>query len=185
MKLSKTSWLILSIGLFVVIIAGLGLTCSQQLQAQSQLDQELGVAEMRLNKLGVDELRLKQEDLQRQLDERTVELAEAKDKLRQTIESINVTDEFFEIAQSCYVEIESISSSNIKTDKLEDINCSIITLNAAVEGKVSNIINFVTKLNNDFTTGIVKSAQMSIPEITDDEEPKVNINMVVYTYEGN
>jgi len=185
LRLSKTSWFILSIGLFAVIIAGLVLTRSQQLQAQSQLDDELGVAEMRLNKLGVDELRLKQEDLQRQLDERNLELAEAKDKLRQTIESINVTDEFFEIAQYCYVEIESISSSNIKTDKLGDINCSIITLNAAVEGDVSDIITFIIKLNNDFTTGIVKSAQMSIPEIIDDEAPRVNINMVVYTYEGN
>ena len=184
MKLSKTSWLILSIGIFIVIIAGLGLTRSQQLQAQSQLDEELGVAEMRLNKLGVEELRLQQEDLQRQLDERIAELAEAKDKMRQTVESIDVTDEFFEIAQSCYVKIDSISSSNIKSDKFGNINCSVITINALVEGETSNIINFVIKLNSDFTTGIVKSAQISIPDIADEEDPKISIDMVVYTYEG-
>ncbi len=184
MKLSKTSWLILSIGIFVVVLAGLGLTRSQQLQAQGQLGEELGVAEMRLNKLGVEELHLKQEDLQRQLDERIAELAGAKDKMRQTVESINVTDEFFEIAQSCYVEIDSISSSNIKSDKLGNINCSVITLDALVEGEVSNIIDFAIKLNNDFTTGIVESARISIPEITDEEEPKISVDMVVYTYEG-
>jgi hypothetical protein len=183
LKLSKTSWFILSIGLFIVIIAGLGLTHSQQLKAQSQLDDELDIAEMRLSKLGFDELRLKQEDLQRQLDERNLELTEAKDKLRQTIESIHVTDEFFEIAQSCYVQVDSISSSDIKTGKLGDISCSIITLKATVEGEVSNIIDFVIKLNNDFTTGVVESARMSIPECTQ-EEPQINIDMVVYTYEG-
>jgi hypothetical protein len=184
LKLSKTSWLILSVGLFVVIMAGLGLTRSQQLQAQSQLSQELSVAETRLDKLQVEDLRQKQEELQRQLDESTIRLTEAKDKLRQTIESINVTDEFFEIAQFCGVEVESISSSNIRDDKLEDINCSVITLNAVVEGEVPNIINLVIKLNTDFTTGIVKAVQISIPETSDEDEPAINIQMVVYTYEG-
>ena len=163
MKISKTSWLILSIGIFLVVLAGLGLTRSQQLQAQSQLDEELDVAEMRLSKLGVEELRLKQEELQRQLDERIAELAEAKDKMRQTVESIDVTDEFFEIARSCEVVIMSISSSSIRDDKLEDITCSAITIDATAEGEVPNLINFVIKLNNDFTTGIVKSAQITIP----------------------
>jgi regulator of replication initiation timing len=184
LKLSKTSWLILSIGVFVVVVAGLGLTRSQQLQAQTQLNEELGVAEMRLNKLGVEELRLEQEDLQRQLDERTIELDEAKNKMRQTIESIDVTDEFFEIAESCYVQINSISSSEIRDEKYANINCSMITLNAIVEGEVSDIIDFVIKLNSEFTTGIVESAHISIPEITDEEEPEINVNMVVYTYRG-
>ena len=39
----------------------------------------------------------------------------------------------------------------------------------AVSGEVADLINFVIKLNHDFTTGVVKSAQMSIPE-TDSEE---------------
>ena len=97
------------------------------------------------------------------MDESKVKLLAAKDNLRQTVESIDVTDKFFAIAQSCEVEIMSISSSSIKNEKLEDINCSKITLNVVAEGAIDNLISYVIKLNNDFVTGIVNSAQIIVP----------------------
>jgi hypothetical protein len=188
LKLSKTSWLILSVGIFLVVLAGLGLTRSQQLQEQGQLGEELSIAEMRLSKFQVSELRQQQEELQRQLDENTVQLTAAKDILSQTVESISVTDEFFQIAQFCDVTVMSISSSGIESGKLEDIACSVITLNTAVEGEVSNLINFVIRLNTDFTTGVVKSAQISINEADgegDEGESSASILVVVHAYEGD
>jgi len=185
LKIGKANWLILSVGVFLVVVASLGLTRSQQLREQSQLGEELSIAEMRLNQLQVKQLRQQQEELQGQLDESKIQLMAAKDKLRQTVESINVTDEFFEVAQSCGVEVASISSSSIKSDKLGGIVCSVITLNAGVQGEVSNLISFVIKLNNDFTTGIVKSAQISILEVADEGEPSASILMVVHAYEGD
>ena len=184
MKLSKTSWLILAAGIFIVVFASLGIARSQQLQEQEQLDDELTVAEMRLNKFQVKQLRQQQDELQKQLDESTMQLTADKDKLRQTIDSINVTDEFFEIARSCSIEVVGISSSNIGSEELGNIVCSVITLNATVAGDTSNLISFVIRLNNDFTTGIVKSGQISIPEIADDR-PSANILMVVYAYGGD
>jgi len=183
-KLSKTSRLILAAGIFIVVFASLGITRSQQLQEQEQLDGELTVAEMRLNKFQVKQLRQQQEELQKQLDESAMQLTTAKDKLRLTIDSINVNDEFFEIARSCGVEVVGISSSNIGSEELGDIVCSVITLNAMVAGDTSNLISFVIRLNNDFTTGIVKSAQISISEIADEGESSANILMVVYAYGG-
>jgi hypothetical protein len=185
LKLSKTSWLMLSIGIFVVVAVGLGLTRSQQLNEQGRLDEELSVAEKRLNNLQVKELGQQQEELQRRLDEGTIRLMAAKDNLRQAVKSITVIDEFFEIAQSCSVEVMGISSSSIKQEKLEGIVCSAITLNAAVQGEALNLISFITKLNNDFTTGVVKSAQISIPEEASESEPSASVQMVVYAYEGD
>ena len=184
MKLSKTSWLILAAGIFIVVFASLGITRSQQLQEQEQLDDELTIAEMRLNKFQVKQLRQQQGELQKQLDESTMQLTAGKDKLRQTIDSISVTDEFFEIARSCSIEVVGISSSNIGSEELGNIVYSMITLNAVVAGDTSNLISFVIRLNNDFTTGIVKSAQISIPEMADDR-PSANILMVVYAYGGD
>ena len=96
MKLSRTSWLILSAGIFLVVVAGLCLTRSQQVQKESQLGEELSIAEKRLSNFQVSELHQQQEELQSQLDERTVQLTAAKDILSQTVESISVTDEFFQ-----------------------------------------------------------------------------------------
>lgn len=185
MKFTKASWLILSAGIFIVILAGLGLTRSQQLQQQDQLDEELSKTGMRLDTLQVKELRQQQDELQGQLDESNTQLVAAKDRLRQTVESINVTDKFFAIAKSCGTLVENINSSDIKDEKLEDITCSMITLNAVVSGETPNLINFIIKLNTDFTTGVVKSAQISIPEASEEDNPSASIQMVVYTYKGD
>lgn len=182
MKLSKTSWLILSVGIFIVVVAGLGLTRSQQIREKSQLDEELSMVEMRLNKLQVQQLQQQQEELQERLDESTIRLEAAKDRLNQTIESIDVTDEFYAIAESCNAIVESVSTSSIKSEKLENIACSMIQINAQVTGELPNLIDFVISLNNDFTTGVVKSAHMSIEETTEEGESSANIMMVVYSY---
>jgi hypothetical protein len=185
LKLTKTSWLILSIGIFIVVVASLGITRSQQLQERDQLDEKLSVAEMRLSKLQVRELREQQEELQKRLDERETRLMTAKDSLQQPVESIDVTDEFFAIAQYCGVKVMNISSSGIKSEKLGRIACSVISLNAVVDGEVSDLISFVIKLNSDFTTGVVQSAQISIPKTDCKDEPSASIQMVVYAYEGD
>jgi dynactin complex subunit len=185
LKLGKTSLVLLSTGIFIVAAASLGLSHSKQIKEQSQLDDALSVAEMRLDKLQVTALRQQQAELQKQLDESTLQLVTAKDNLRRSLESANVTDEFFAIAQSCSVTIESINSSGIKSEKLEGIVCSATTLNAVVSGEVPDIVNFVIKLNHDFTTGVVTSAQISIPESDSENKPSANIGMVVRAYEGD
>lgn len=185
MKLTKTSWLILSVGIFIVVVIGLGLTRSQQFQEKGQLDEKMSIAEKRLNNLQVKELREQQEELQGRLDASTRQLMAVKDSLRQPVESIDVTDEFFAVAYSCGVEVMGISSSGIKNEKLGDLACSAISLNARVTGEVSNLISFVIKLNNDFTTGVVKSAQMSVPETVYEGKSSASIQMVVYAYKGD
>lgn len=186
MKLSKASWLILSAGIFIVVIGALGLTRSQQIQAQGQLDDELGVAELRLSKFQVDQLNQKQADLQKKLDESNKQLAVAKDKLRQSIESVDVTEEFFKIAQSYSVNVTSLSSSSIGAEKVNGIACSVIKMSGVVAGEVPDLIGFIISLNTDFTTGVVKSVGMSISEATEESEPSVsNIQMTVYTYKGD
>ena len=185
LKLSKTSRIFLSAGIFIVIVGSLGLTRSQQLREQNQMDEELSVAQMRIDKLQVKHLQQQKEELQEKLDESILQLAASKDSLRQPVESIDVTDEFFAVAYSCGVEVVSISSSNIKNDELGDIGCFTTTLNAGVAGDVPDLISFVISLNNDFTTGIVKSAGISIEETLDDGKSSAVIMMVVYTYEGD
>jgi hypothetical protein len=185
LKLGKASWFILVVGIFIVILAGLGLTRSKQLQEKSQLDEELSKAEMRLSNLQVKQLGQQRDELQEKLDESTRKLTEAKDSLSQDIESIDVSDEFFAVASSCGVVINSISSSVIKKEKLDNMSCSEIMINATASGEVNNLVNFVIQLNNTFTTGVVKTAQISIPEADSEHEPSVNVMMVVYSYEGD
>jgi len=169
LKLSKTSWLILIVGVVIVAFASLGLARARQVNEHEQLNEELTVAEMRLTKIQLKELQARKGELEAQLDEATAQLKAAKDNLSQSNESIDVTDFLFVIAQACGVVINNIYSSDLSDDELAGVNCSVSRLSINVEGEVANLISFVTALNNDFTTGVVDSVDISIPEIAEEE----------------
>ena len=212
MKLGKTSWLILIAGVVIVAFASLGVARSRQASEHEQLNEELTVAEMRLTNVQLTELQDRKGELEAQLDEATAQRKAAEDNLSQSNESIDVTDFLFVIAQACGVVINDIHSSDLSSDKLADVNCSVIRLSINVEGEVSSLISFVTKLNDDFTTGVVDSVDISIPGITEEEVegeteeeangvetenstepepepepgiPSASIRLSVYSYQGN
>ena len=184
MKLSKTSWIIISAGLFVVILAGLGLTHSQQAGEKTKLDEDLSIAEMRLEKVQYMGMQQDLNELQEKLNENMIRLNEDKDRLRQSVESIDVIDEFFLIASYCDIVVMNISSTKLSEDALKEIPCSVITLNAAVTGRLMDLIHFVISLNNDFSVGVVESAQITIPASSENATSTANTRMVIYAYEG-
>ena len=207
MKLSKTSWIIITVGIIIIAFGGLGIARHQQVLEQTQLRDELSVTATRLQKIQIKPLQSQHSELQEQFDQTLLQLETAKDELRQPIESIDVTDAIFEIAEACDMEITRFSSSALSDDKLDGISYSVIKLTIAVDGDVPNFISFVTKLNNDFGTGIANSVQMGIEdapeeveeeaeEETEEEEEEEEqteeepdrssgtIQMVIYTYQG-
>lgn len=184
LKLSKTGWLILSAGIFVVVLAGLGVTRSSQLKEQNQLEEELNLSTMRLDQIQTAELRPQLEELQQRVEEGEAQLNDAKDRMRQTVESSDVTEKFFVIAEYCGVKIMTLSTTPISQHAVKDIDCNTISINTLVEGEVPNIIDFIISLNDGFTTGNVKTTQIIIPEQTSDETPSANIQMTIYAYKG-
>ena len=138
-----------------------------------------------MEKLEIEQLQHQHEELQEKMDASQLELESVRAKLRQTVESIDVADEFYAIAQSCSVIIETISSSTIQSEKLNGIACSKTSLNAVAKGRSSDLISFIIKLNSDFTTGAVKVAQISIKESDGEDKSSASIQVDVYTYEGD
>jgi hypothetical protein len=214
LKLSKASWLILSIGVFLVILAGLGLTRSQQMKEKTKLGDELSLYEKKIGTVQTTQLSQQLENLKGKVQESESQLKDAQAMLNQTVISVDVSDEIFKIAAYCSVNITSLSTTTIAQSKLESISISTISLNARVTGEKSNIINFITSLNNGFVTGNVASAQITFADatgasvITDtnsggndqtdnvtgeetDESGSIkpgmaeaNVSMLIYSYEG-
>ncbi len=181
MKLSRTSWLILTAGVFVVAFASLGIAHAQQLQEQARLDDNLAIAQRRLTKLELRQLTLQKMETEKQLAQIRSQLETVQDKMRHPISSIQETDTIFNIAEACQVTVTDISSSDMSSDQLGNINCSVLTLTVRVNGEVTDLINFIIKLNNGFTTGTVKSADIDIPQEAE-ESASANIRMVVYSH---
>ena len=201
MKLSKTSRLLIAIGIFVILLGGLGMAYGQQNVEKRQLERELSFAQLLLTRqstrLSSDTLSSQQRELEGRLVETESQIGAAIANLRQSIESIEVTDTLFETAQTCDVEITEINSPGVTSDRLGGLICSVISLELDVRGDVSNLINFVFELSKEFPTGVVEWVEIDIPVVTEVEgeaaegeeeevrEPSANLQLRIHTYEGD
>jgi len=185
LKLSKTSWIILSIGIFVIAFASLGFTRLQQVKEQDLVQEELSLAESRLSSFQFEQYLSQLEELEEQLNDTLAESKSARLILAQQIESIPSTETLFDIADDCEVGITVVSSSGLSGNVLESISCSALSITVNAEGDVPSLIAFVIKLNSDFKTGAVRSVNIVIPEDTTVELPVATIQMIIYSYQGD
>ena len=184
-KLSKTGLLILAAGAFIVVLAVLGITRYGQISEQDELNDVLSVSESRLSNINLQPYEVQKAELLEQLVESESLLEEAKDRLIQTVISVDVTDKFYEIAAYHSIRVDSISTTKNQTSDYEGVICIMITINALVTGDLTHVIDFVAGLNNNFSTGFVQSVQLSIDDDTIENGATANIMMIVYTYEGS
>ena len=116
--------------------------------------------------------------------EAEAQLNEAKDKMRQTVVSADVTDKFFVIAGYSKVVIQTISNSPIQKTTLGGVGVTSTSISARVTGDVDSLINFIINLNSGFTTGLVKSTTITILPGENAGGSSAAIQMMVYSYEG-
>ena len=185
MKLSKTSWLLLAIGAFIIPLASLGAVHFQQVHQQNQLNEELAQAQLKLKAVQLEQLAQRQGELEKHLSQTRSQFQAARTILSQPVGSIGASSTLFDIAEACSAEVIEISSPGLTSAELEGIPCSVLTLTVRVEGDVPALVSFITKLNGYLRTGVVQSAAISIPEMTSGEESSANIRLVVYTYQGD
>ena len=187
LKLSKTSWLILSAGLFVVVLAGLGMTRSQQLQQLSTSTDQLQIATARLNKLDTAGLKAQAATLEQQVTVGKSDLQDAISRLNKSVVSADVAEEFYNIADSSGVTVKSFTSSPISSNHLQGIPVSATNISGAVSGTLQQVIAFISNLNTSFRTGYVESATIQIQAppasgIDTDALAQSTIQLVIYSY---
>lgn len=179
-NLSKTSWIILSVGVFIVVLAGLGVTYSQQLKSSSEANEKLEVTEMRLRQFNIEELQSQKAILQEQRDDLTSQHDVGKTMLVQQVASIDVTDKCYEIAAESNVVIVDIGTTDVKTETFYNLPCEMISVNVVVRGELSDMVDFIINLNEGFSTGYIVTVQTVMGDT-----PYTSVQLVVYTYEGD
>jgi type II secretory pathway pseudopilin PulG len=191
LKLGKTGYLFVILGVVAAIFAGLWVMRSRQTQEQERLYEELSVAVVRLDNFSSDELLSQQAELEQQLSQTLSQLETTKATVSQSAESISVSGTLFDIAELAEVEITAISSAQPSDNNWQGIPCSFLPLAVTAEGDVPNLITFIGKLDRALTTAVVRSAVISIPETTDGEEssaevqlPSASIQLGIYSYQG-
>ena len=181
MKSSRRSWIFLVIGVFIFALAVPGVIRLQQIQEKNLLTSELALVEQKLKRYQLEQLSSQQEEP----DETTPQPGTEEAILTQPPGSITTNDTLYSTAAACGVEVIENSASGSANGNLEGITCYVLELSTTVGGSLNNLINFITMLNRDLTNGIVKSVNIDIPEAAGGGVPTANLQMTVYTYQGN
>ena len=182
-KLSKKSWLLISVGVFTILFAGLWTVHSQQNNEHKQLADKLNMADLKLDGFQTEQLFQRQNELKEQLKQTLLQSEAARGILSQPIGSLAISSVLFSIAAAYNVEIIEIGSPGPGIEELDGLACNVLPLTATVAGDITDLVSFIIQLNDGLENSIINSVEISIPETTG-EKASANFQMIVYAYQG-
>ena len=211
MKLSKTAWLALGVGIFVIAFASLYMVYSRQSGEQEQLAKSLTAAQALLPQLVSEKNDLEDQlaQCESELAKATLSLSRATAKFPKSVESIECDETLFGIADDCDLEIAELTASEPYEEKVEDITYAVTTFEVVVRSEesppttvgdfetyidetVASILDFINTIatGEDFTNATIQVVDMENLEPPDEEEiegagrPEATIELAIYGYQG-
>ncbi|MFC2056192.1 hypothetical protein ACFLTO_01310 [Chloroflexota bacterium] len=185
MKPSKKTLLVIAVGAFVIVLGGLLMVRSRQVDEQNQLSEQLRLSQSRLQGIQPERLSSQQAELEKQFSQATSQFEAAKAILSQPVDSITAVTTLFEVAKIHGLVVTEMTSPGPTEESLEGATLSVISLTAKVEGDLPNLVNCITTLDSFFTTGVVKSVAITVPEAAGGDNASASVQLVVYTYRGD
>jgi len=208
MKLSRTAWLVLGIGVFIIAFAALFSINSGQSGEQGRLSDSLAKAQALLPKL-IDE----REDLEDQvtnwekkLAEVTSSLSRSEARFSQSVESIEYDEILFNIADDCDLQVVELTASEPENKKVEDIIYAVTTFEVVVRSKelppsaagafdiyidntVANMLTFISAIatSEEFNVGAIEVVDMEELEPPGEVEgdefgPEATVKLIIYGF---
>jgi hypothetical protein len=202
MKLTKASFIFIILG--VIIIGGvcLGLIRSQQTDQQKLLQEQLALAQKKLDLISSDELMAQKERLTLELGEYATKKTIAEKQLTFSEDSMAISELILKTARSCGVNMVNINSSGKSKTNLSGTSCISTQIGIEVSGEYGDISTFLVALSREFPTSLVDMVQASTQapsaasplsdtspvttEVPGDEvdAAKGTINLVIYSLEN-
>jgi hypothetical protein len=165
-KLSKTSWIFLIAGVFLILGISLVMTRSQQTNDQNKLQENLKLANAKLALIKTDELTAQQEKLTTQIADYEAQTVATKAILAYSQDSIDTTTTILGEAREQGVDLLSITSPGRTTELLDGNPCETLALKVRIKGSTHNIADFIYSLSKTFPTGVIKSIDMNVAATT-------------------
>ena len=192
LKLNKKTGLIIGAGAFLISIGFLGMMSFQKADEKSQLESQFTLTQTRLQGIRLESLSAQPEELQNQLDLLSENLTQVKAKLSKPVNSTNTTSDIFDAAKANNLVVTKISTSSPLVEIVQGVLLSSISINAEIEGSVSNMNLFIADLNKSLKPSVIKSVEITVPEKTGSgiipgpagDNTTASIALVIYTYEG-
>jgi hypothetical protein len=192
-KITRTTWLILALGVFVIAFAGLYMVYSRQASQQKDLKSSLAEAEAAYPQLTSQIQTLQGQLAQRQSDlaAELSKLSQAKAKFPASVQRIDYYQRLLAIADDCDLNVMSLTASQPRQENVDSVTYLVTTFNVAVRGEVANMLDFVHTLATSqyFTNATVTVVSINIPEPPTGQggtlqKPQASISLNIYGYPG-
>jgi hypothetical protein len=192
MKFSKKSITLLGVGIVMILVICLTTLYNRNSETQSELLGQLDLIQPAIAKSSSREVDQRIQDIEARQAEAESQMQTAKAQLQQPINAIVITDELLDIALITGVEIMMISSPGISDKQLGGLTFTQLPIRLEVVGEVANLISFISEFTRTYPTGVIKSAQLSIPELEEvpgeeeTEEPEIpsaSLEIQIYSCE--
>ena len=203
MRLSRTAWIVLGIGIFVIAAVSLYLLYGNQTRAhqaaKDELDEVQATAPLLLlekqalqNELAQKEDELAQWNdtisrLEGQLAQAEIELGQTQDGFHSSAESIEYDEILFVFAHNSNLEISILNASETNDADVEGIGYKTTVFAVEVRGEVANILDFVNTIVTDeaFKTAILEPVDIMVPEpLTEEDKEQILEDMTAEEIES-
>lgn len=174
--MSKKVWLIVGIAVLVVALALVYTNYSRQVKELEQLDDRLKKAEALL-----PQVTRERQDLEDRLAQAQSLFAANQAKFPESVDSIQYSDDLFEIADDCNVDITSLSLSKPTDKKVGALTYYVSSVSMGIQGSVDDVLKFIGALRtgNGFT--LPWSAEVKTIYL---RESGTTIALDIYSYKG-
>jgi hypothetical protein len=190
MKLGRTTWLVLGIGVFVIACVSLFFIYARQSGEQEELEVTLAGAQTQLAGLisGRESLENQLTQQQSTLSETQALLTSSQASFPELEASIEYSEVLTEIADYCELEVTNISAEEPREMEIEGITFVVISFEVEVEGDVNSILSMVSEIASDerFASATVESVTINVPEPVPiwiiRGKPSAKIKLAGYSY---
>ncbi len=182
MKLSKTTWMVLGIGIIIIAAVSLYMVYQGQGQKREEARDSLTNAEKNLQsftdikeatEVELSQLENELQESQSQISQLETELAQTELTLNQTgarfpisVESIEYDEVLFNFAHDANLIITSLTAGEPADITTEDITYTTTLFAVEVRGEMTDILYFINTIvaDDDFQTAILEPVAITVPE---------------------
>ncbi len=177
-KMGKGLWIMLSIGLFILVLAGIGAGYMKEKQQQEQLNEELGTAQSEVAILAQSKLPAQKATAETQLEQTQTQLTEIKNQFNVPMVSTDVFQTLTDAATKEKVKIVTMTSSGDESVTMNTLPFNQLKINMIVIGNISDIYNFIKKLESIFPSAVLEPVTITGEEA----QSTATMGLTIYSF---
>ena len=168
-KLSKSTQLIIAIGVFIVILISMGVVWQKQLVVQEEVRHELSLVQKVLAKVKTPAT-----ELEANINQAQSELRSAEAGFPREDDFVEIADRLIDLADSSQVEIIAMNANVMDAGTVEKklgiAGYEAMSFDIGVTGQVAAIQSYIVKLSNEFATSGLSTVKIQKSECSEETD---------------